>query len=1341
MASRKPAPLEITGYLPKDLLAKTFQDITHPDDLGADLAQLRRMVDNGIDHYKREKRYLRKDGSIVWVRLTVSSVRKANAAIDYFISVVEDISEQKRAEMAARASDERLRLALDAAELGIWHWDLTKGPEQVRVDARCQALFGRSPDAPASYQIWAKAILPEDRAEAKAAVTRALDPADPHDDYACQYRVKHADGKVLWLSARGHAYFEPDRASPSGRRGVSMAGTVRDITEARLAESVRQNEERLRHLGDSLPDSAVYRYGFEPDGAPRFHYISAGIEQMNGVRAEAVLQDAGALLRQVLPEYMPQLIEAERRSADELSDFKMEVPMRRPDGEVRWMRLKSRPQRMPDGRVIWDGIQADVTDRKRAEEALRESEARLRLSNEAGGIGTFTIDLEAGCVHYSPELAAMLGFPAVRTTKIEAAFARVHRDDLNRARAQFEAGLSGTRAGEIKADFRFVRPGGEIRWMTWAGRVHFREEPSGRRPYRIDGACVDITERIRAEEAVRESEEHLRLANEAAGIGTFSIDVGTGAGSYSPELAAMLGYPGAGTAKMEAIFSRIHREDVAWVRARYEAALRGEREGRFKLDLRFVCPGGEVRWVTWAGRVDFREGPSGRAPFRVAGAVVDITERMRAQQGVRESEARLRLSNEAGGIGTFTIDLEAASAVYSPETTAILGYPEARRGMMDDFFKRVHREDAARVIAQYEAALRGEADSFKLDFRFVRPGGEIRWISWAARVEFREAAGARIPIRMVGACVDITESKQAEEAIRASEERLRLATEAGGIGTFTIDPRTGRASYSQKLAAMLGFPEPGTAKLDDVFSRVHREDVGWVRRQYEAALRGRGAGDLRMEFRFVRPGGDICWITWAGRVIFRDRPHGRVPFRVDGVVADITERRRAEEAMARLAAIVTSSSDAIIGKALDGTVTSWNEAAERLFGYSAEEMIGQPVRRLIPPELQSQEDGVCARVAAGTILESYETARLHKSGRLVDVSVTVSPVRNASGEVIGASKIVHDITPRKRAEEALRASEARFRGIFEYAGTGIAITRLNGRIQSCNPAFASMLGYSEDQLWQLDFRDLLYPEDREENLAEIRRLLAQEVPSFEILNRYVAKDGKLVWVHKHVSLLRDAGGKPTHILALVTDMTQRKRHEDRIHLLMREVNHRSKNMLTLVQAIARQTAASKPDDFIERFGERIQALAASQDLLVKNAWKGVNLNELVRSQLAHFEDLIGTRIQIDGPPLLISAPAAQAIGMALHELATNAGKYGALSNAQGRVEIAWGAGHEGADGTFAMSWSERGGPPVRPPSRQGFGSSVVGAMAEMSLNAKVDLDFLGTGLTWRLRCPACEVEE
>jgi PAS domain S-box-containing protein len=331
---------------------------------------------------------------------------------------------------------------------------------------------------------------------------------------------------------------------------------------------------------------------------------------------------------------------------------------------------------------------------------------------------------------------------------------------------------------------------------------------------------------------------------------------------------------------------------------------------------------------------------------------------------------------------------------------------------------------------------------------------------------------------------------------------------------------------------------------------------------------------------------------------------------------------------------------------------------------------------------------------------------------------------------------------RNRSEQALRQSEERFRGIFEHAATGIAITNHEGQYQVCNPAFLAMLGYSPEELRRLHFTHLVHPEDVRANMAEIQRLLAQEIPSFEIVNRYVTKNGAPIWVHKHVSLLKDARGEPTNIVALVTDVTERKRYEEQIELLLHEVNHRSKNLLAVVQAVARQTAASRPNDFIARFGERIRAMAAAQDLLVKNEWRGINLGELVRSQLAHFEDLIGTRIEIDGPPLLLSASAAQTLGMALHELATNAGKYGSLSNAEGRVAIEWSLEPVEAGGeNFVLSWSETGGPPVAEPARFGFGKTVICSVTGSGLDALVDFGLPAEGLKWRLQCSAKEVLE
>jgi two-component sensor histidine kinase len=188
---------------------------------------------------------------------------------------------------------------------------------------------------------------------------------------------------------------------------------------------------------------------------------------------------------------------------------------------------------------------------------------------------------------------------------------------------------------------------------------------------------------------------------------------------------------------------------------------------------------------------------------------------------------------------------------------------------------------------------------------------------------------------------------------------------------------------------------------------------------------------------------------------------------------------------------------------------------------------------------------------------------------------------------------------------------------------------------------------------------------------------------------------------------------------------------------MREINHRAKNMLSVVDAIAHQTATRNPEDFVERFSQRIQALAANQDLLVRNQWNGVEIEDLVRAQLAHFADLIGSRIGVRGPKLRFKAASAQAVGLALHELATNAGKYGALSTDNGRVYVSWGT----VDDTFTMSWTEREGPRVSAPKQRGFGTIVMETMAERSVDGKIDLDYGPSGLTWRLTCPTANVLE
>jgi PAS domain S-box-containing protein len=234
---------------------------------------------------------------------------------------------------------------------------------------------------------------------------------------------------------------------------------------------------------------------------------------------------------------------------------------------------------------------------------------------------------------------------------------------------------------------------------------------------------------------------------------------------------------------------------------------------------------------------------------------------------------------------------------------------------------------------------------------------------------------------------------------------------------------------------------------------------------------------------------------------------------------------------------------------------------------------------------------------------------------------------------------------------------------------------------------------------------------------------------------HTTRDGRDIAVESRI--VRVSYDGETFALETNRDITERKQHEEREHLIMREMNHRAKNMLGVVRAIARQTATRNPEDFMERFSARIQALSANQELLARGEWKGVETEDLVHAQLAPFADLIGSRIVVHGPELRLMAAGAQAIGLALHELATNAGKYGALSMDTGRVDICW-----ATDGDiFTMSWTERDGPQVSPPQRRGFGNIVMREMAERSLDGRVELDYPPAGVTWCLTCPTANVLE
>ncbi|MCS0503096.1 sensor histidine kinase [Ancylobacter mangrovi] len=282
-----------------------------------------------------------------------------------------------------------------------------------------------------------------------------------------------------------------------------------------------------------------------------------------------------------------------------------------------------------------------------------------------------------------------------------------------------------------------------------------------------------------------------------------------------------------------------------------------------------------------------------------------------------------------------------------------------------------------------------------------------------------------------------------------------------------------------------------------------------------------------------------------------------------------------------------------------------------------------------------------------------------------------------------------------------------------------------------NPLF----GFPVDQVLGATDADLL-GEARSHPIVILKReaLLSAEARKGET---EVEEDGAKYWYDLHIEPLRDLSGNTVGLTGAVVNVTERKENERHLRLLMRELTHRSKNLLAVIQAMARQTArhAGSIDAFVEVFSARLQALARSHDLLVQESWHGASLADMVRSQLGHQIDRENSQVEVSGPDIFLKPEAAQNIGLALHELSTNAAKYGALSVPSGKVNITWGRCPPEAGGGFELSWRESGGPPVSPPRERGFGSLVIERNLARALDGEVTLDFAPTGLNCQIKVP------
>jgi PAS domain S-box-containing protein len=393
-------------------------------------------------------------------------------------------------------------------------------------------------------------------------------------------------------------------------------------------------------------------------------------------------------------------------------------------------------------------------------------------------------------------------------------------------------------------------------------------------------------------------------------------------------------------------------------------------------------------------------------------------ERKRAEASLRQSETYLAGAQRLSKTGSFGWRPSTGEILWSEETFRVFQYDRTTTPTVKLVLQRVHPEDAPLVKQTIEHASQA-GKNFEHKYRLLMPDGSVKHVHIVARA-LRDESGS---VEFVGAVMDVTVAKQAEETLRESEAYLAEAQRLSHTGSWASTPATGDIRYwSEECYRVLGFdPHGGQPRFETFFQRIHPDDQ---RRLEQVKRASRDKTGFEFDYRIVHPGGEIREIHTVGHPVFS--PSGDLVEYV-GTVMDVTERKRGEQATRLLAAVVESSHDAIVSKNLDGTITSWNTGAERLFGYAPEEAVGQNITLIIPPDRRDEERAIVEQLTRGERVDHFETVRMHKDGSLLDVALTISPMKDAAGRIVGASKLARDITERKRAEEALRPGAGRSR--------------------------------------------------------------------------------------------------------------------------------------------------------------------------------------------------------------------------------------------------------------------------------------------------------------------------
>ena len=1070
-----------------------WMEAIHPDD--RDRVRRAALSEQARGTYDEEYRIVRPSGAIRWIHDRAFPILDKHGKPYRIAGIAEDITERKLAEEDLRLQSEIAR-NMDEGVLLVRAADSTI----VYANPKFEHMFGYGPGELKSQPT--SVLTAADPAWSEEVAQQIVESLYKSGHWSGELHNRRKDGTEFWTYATISDFYHRDH----GRVRVSVET---DITEQKRAAVA---VEKLAAIVESTEDAIL---SASLNGT--IESWNASAERIYGYSAvEAIGQPITILAP---PDRKDEPINTLKRvlTGERIQGF--ETVRCHKDGTPIPVSLTLSPIRGRDGRVVGaSSIARDITARKQAQQELRlQSEIARNLEE---GIVLLRAS-DATIIYANPKFERMFGYesgelPGKPIAIVNAASER-SPEEIARNIIQL-LNRDGSWGGEIHN-----RKKDGTEFWCYSNVSAFEHPELGRLWISIS---MDITERKRAESKLRQAEEKYRLLVERVPAITYIAELGeSGRWHYvSPQIEPLLGFsPSEWMADPHLWARQLHPDDRG---AAVIADKHSVKSGRYGAEYRLLTRDGRIVWCRDEGVLV--RGEAGEPPL-LQGVIHDITERKRAEAALRESESRFRQLAESLPQLVWTCQPDGPCDYLSRQWVEFTGVPEAQQ-LDFGWLNQIHPDDRDGLTRAWNAAV-ASGGVFQVEFRIRRHDGAYRWFDTRA-VPLRDGSGK--VVKWIGSNTDITERMRAEAAIRDSEQRLQGIID-NSTAVIYVKDRAGKYILINRCYESL-FHIERDAIVGKTDHDIFPSELADKFRENDLRVL---ADKKPVQFEEVAPHDDGLHTYVSVKFPLFDSDG--VPYAVCGISTDITERKGAEEVTRRLAAIVESTEDAIISGALDGTVLSWNNAAAKMYGYSAGEMIGKSLFVIVPPEIRGEVSGMLQKVRAGGVVSNYETVKMAKSGRRVNVSTTISPIKNEAGEVTGISVITHDITERKRAEHALQTQARALENMVE----GVMVYDEHERILFTNHALDTMFGYEPGELigQSTEVLNPFPPATCAQIAQEIRSLLqTQKSMAREFLNR--RKDGSEFVSESRISKLQ-IDGQWCHV-AVVQDISKRKRMEKEV---------------------------------------------------------------------------------------------------------------------------------------------------------------------------------------------------